>query len=421
MVRLARRVMGILLVAGLGTPVLLIAQEAGGSRFQPAVVAQPAVQEALRWLDRNFPNQVEEWIRITEIPAPSRQEQIRGQYVAAEMVREGLEVSVDAIGNVIGRRAGTGGGPTLVFAAHLDTVHPMDVDVSVIRDGDVLRAPGVFDNSASVANMLAVIRALNRAGIRTRGDLLFIGTAQEELGLRGMIHWLDENPGVADMLIAMDGGLGAISYGALGIHWTRFSFLGDGAHTNQSTGRPHPVRALSEAVQRIYELEIPDGQGGAVFNVGMLDGGSVFNAIPERASFTMDLRSVNPVLLDSLQAEIDSRVAQAAEAHGVRWMAEVVNRMPAGGTEEALADRRRHPLVRTAEDVYRHLGLGNRAVASGSTDANAGVVRGIPSIAVGRSLGGDQHTLSEWADIPSALPATQAILLLAVSLAELAP
>jgi acetylornithine deacetylase/succinyl-diaminopimelate desuccinylase-like protein len=415
------KTLGVLLLGALITPSLLDAQEAGGARFQPSLASQSQVQEGLRWIERNFPQQVEEWIRITEIPAPSMQEQARGAYLAAQMEREGLEVSIDALGNIIGRRPGVGGGPTLVFAAHIDTVHPLDVDVSVIRDGDVLRAPGVFDNSASVANMLAVIRALNRAGLRTEGDLIFIGTSQEELGLKGMIHWLDENPGVPDMLIAMDGGLGAISYGALGIYWTRFAFLGDGAHTNQSTGRPHPVRALSEAVARIYELEVPEGQGGAVFNVGMLEGGSVFNAIPERASFTMDLRSVNPALLDSLQAEIESRVAAAAALHGVQWVAESVNRMPAGGTEADLADRRAHPLVTTAEAVYGFLGLGNRAVASGSTDANAGVVRGIPSIAVGRSLGGDQHTLSEWADIPSALPATQAIFLLALSLAGLAP
>jgi acetylornithine deacetylase/succinyl-diaminopimelate desuccinylase-like protein len=403
------------------TPSAMVAQEAGQVRFQPSLTSQPQVQEALRWLERHFPEQVQEWIRITEIPAPSTLEQARGRYVAAEMEKEGLEVTIDRVGNVIGRRPGSGSGPTLVFAAHIDTVHPLSVDVSVIRDGDTLRAPGVFDNSASVANMLAVIRALNRAGLKTQGDLIFIGTTQEELGLKGMIHWLDENPGVTDMLIAMDGGLGAISYGALGIYWTRFSFLGDGAHTNQSTGRPHPVRALSEAVARIYELEVPEGQGGAVYNVGMLEGGSVFNAIPERASFTVDLRSVNPALLDSLQTEIESRVAEAAAAHGVQWVAELVNRMPAGGTEADLADRRGHPLVTTAEAVYGSLGLGDRVVASGSTDANAGVVRGIPSIAVGRSLGGDQHTLSEWADIPSALPATQAILLLAVSLAGLTP
>jgi tripeptide aminopeptidase len=400
-------------------PSSLAAQTPEGSRFSPALLERDDVAAALAWLEENFDDQVEEWIRITEIPAPSGLEDERAEYVAEQMRAQGLEVRIDGLKNVIGIRRGTGDGPTLVFAAHIDTVHPTDVDVSVTRDGEILQAPGVYDNSASVANMLAMIRALNHAGIETRGDLIFVGTAQEEVGLKGMIHFLEENPDLTDMLIAMDGGLGAIPYGALGIYWTRYHFTGEGSHTNSSAGRPHPARALADAISSIYEIRIPEGRGGAVYNVGMLDGGVIFNAIPERVSFTVDLRSVNPVLLDSLNAEIESRVAAAAEAHGVGWEAEEVNRMPAGGTAEDLADRRNHPLIRTAEDVYGHLELPNRPVPSGSTDANAGVVRGIPSISVGRSEGGDQHTLSEWAHWPSALPATQAVLLLGVSLSGL--
>jgi tripeptide aminopeptidase len=415
-------------LAALALPALLLssaippgaAAQERASRFDPALAEHPRVVQALDRLEADFQAQLEEWIRITEIPAPSGLEAERGRYLAEQMRAEGLEVSIDAIGNVTGVRPGTGGGPTLVFAAHIDTVHPEGTELTVRLDGDTLRAPGIFDNSASVANMLAVIRALNHAGIETAGDLVFVGTVQEEVGLKGMEAWLDGNPGRADMLVALDGGLGSIPYGALGIYWTRYHFQGEGAHTNQSAGQPHPVRALADAVRSIYELRIPEGRGGAVYNVGMLDGGSIFNAIPERVSFTMDLRSVNPVLLDSLHAEIEARVAAAARAHGVRFEAEPVNRLEAGGTEEQLADRRFHPLVVTAEDVYGYLDLPSRPVASGSTDANAGVVRGIPSISVGRGVGGDQHTLSEWAHGPSALPATRAVLLLAVALAGLA-
>ena len=67
------------------------------------------------------------------------------------------------------RRRGTGGGPTVVFAAHMDTVHPADTDVTVKRHEDgTLHAPGIFDNSASVTNMLYAARALDAAGVRTR-------------------------------------------------------------------------------------------------------------------------------------------------------------------------------------------------------------------------------------------------------------
>ncbi|MEJ2205169.1 MAG: M20/M25/M40 family metallo-hydrolase [Gemmatimonadota bacterium] len=416
----ARPALTLLAVGAMAMPSAIRAQTTN-SLYTAQVRDDRAVRGALGWLEDHYAEQVEEWIRITEIPGKSQHEQARAAYVKAQMEAQGLEVSVDGIGNVTGIRRGTGGGSTVVFAAHMDTVHPEDTDVSVTRDGDVLRAPGIFDNSASVANMLATIRALNATGVKTRGDLIFVATVQEELGLVGMNYWLDHNPGVTDMLVAMDGGLGSINYGALGIYWTRYWFRGEGSHTNSSTGKPHPVRALSDAVRSIYELRVPEGRGGAVYNVGMLGGGKIFNAIPQDVYFTMDLRSVNPVLLDSLDTEIRDRVGAAAEAHGVGWDMERVQKLPAGGTADMLEDRLHSPLVSTAVEVYGALDLPNRTNPSGSTDGNAGVVRGIPSIAVGRGTGGNQHTLTEFADRDSALPATKAIVLLAASLAGTVP
>jgi tripeptide aminopeptidase len=384
------------------------------------VIANPSVAEGLQWLKDNFESQVAEWIKINEIPAPSGMEELRGAYVADAMRAEGLDVSIDGIGNVIGRRAGAGDGPTLVFAAHIDNAYSLDVDVTVRRDRDTLRAPGIFNNAASVANMLATIRALNRSGIQTKGDLVFIGTVQEEVGFRGMHYWLDENQDDMDMLIAIDGALGLVRYGALGIYWTKYHFLADGAHTNVSAGRPHPIRALAHAVTSIYEIEIPGGPTGTVYNVGILEAGAVFNALPQRASFSMDLRSTDPLILDSLNAEIQARVAAAAEAHGVDWYAEEASRSPAGGTEEQLRHMRHHPLVVTAEAVYHSLGIEYSTLATGSTEANAGVVRGLPSISMGRGYGGETYTTREWADIPSALQATLAVFLIAVSLSGIA-
>jgi acetylornithine deacetylase/succinyl-diaminopimelate desuccinylase-like protein len=398
-------------------PVLAQAQPAR-TTWSPDVPRQPLVAQSLRWLEQNFPRQVEEWIRIAEMQGKSGHEQERGRYVAAEMQREGLAVTTDSIGNVIGVRKGRSGGPSVVFAAHLDIVHPLGTDLRVRRNGDTLHAPGIFDNSASVANMLAVIRALNAANVETRGDLIFIGTAQEELGLRGMSYWLDHNPRPG-VVVAMDGGLGAIPYGALGIYWTKYFYRGQGSHTNTSAGKPHPARAAAAAIQRIYEIVIPQGRGGAVYNVGQIHGGVIFNGIPEEVWFSVDLRSVNPTLLDSLDNEVERRARQAAEVERVAFAKEIVNHERAGGTEEMLRDRRAHPLVQTAVDIQTWLGVqtgGRDAVATGSTDSNAAVVRGIPSIAIGRSYGGDQHTLREWAHWPSAILGSKLTLLLAITM-----
>lgn len=152
----------------------------------------------------------------------------------------------------------------------------------------------------------------------------------------------------------------------------------------------------------------------------MLGGGKVTNAIPQETWFTVDLRSVSPPLIDDLDAELDRRVALAADRHNVEW-----HRDPPSSPSAVVAarqmlpevERRSHPLVQTMIDIYSYLGIDAPARDTGSTDAVAAVRRGIPAVAIGRSQGGDQHTLSEWADVPSALVATQAVLLVAVSMA----
>ena len=90
----------------------------------------------------------------------------------------------------MGIRRGIGNGPLICIAAHLDTVFPPGTDLTVRREGTKLFAPGVGDDTRSLAVLLAWIRALDAAGIRTRADILFVADVGEEgLGdLRGMRH-----------------------------------------------------------------------------------------------------------------------------------------------------------------------------------------------------------------------------------------
>lgn len=401
----------------------LPAQQRFPSAWDPTLLQRPDVRAALSHLDTNFPQQMEEWIRIAQMEGASRHEEVRGAYVRAELEKQGLSVSVDSVGNVTGLRRGTGGGPNTVFAAHMDIAFPVGTRTNVRQSGDSLFAPGIFDNSSSVANMLAVVRALSAARVVTKGDLIFVATVQEELGLRGMNYWLRNNPR-PDLLIAMDGGLGPINYGALGIYWTRYRYTAAGSHTLYSRGRPTPVRALADAIQRIYALQPTPLPNGAVINVGQVHGGAIFNGIPQDLYFTVDLRSPDPVLLDSLDRSIARIAQESAQREGVELVVEVEQKNGAGGTEAMLAGARQHPLVQTAIDIQHQLGIrvgmpgASEAIATGSTDANIGVVMGIPSISIGRAYGGGQHTLTEWADGPSALLGAKLTLLLATTFGD---
>ena len=396
------------------------------SKFTPAIANRADVKQALAYIDQHFTKQVAEWIAVTEIPAQSTHEQQRAAYVRKELEKLGLTVSTDPIGNIWARRKGTNStAAAVVFAAHMDTVHPMNTNLKVTRKNDgTLHAPGVFDNSASVVNLLQAARAMHDAKVQTRGDIILLFTVQEELGLKGMYYWLDKNPKVTDMLVALDGGLGPVNYGALGIYWSKMKFTGDGAHTLNSRDRPNPARAAAQCITNIYTVPLPakNAPVDAIYNVGgMMTGGKVVNAIPQEVTFTVDLRTVDPDLLKSLDAQILAKCEAAAKEHGVGFSREYIQRSEAGGRPDQLRDRREHPIVQTAIDVLVHLGValpaGAEAVPTGSTDANAGVVAKIPSVSVGRSRGGDQHTLQEWADIESARVGTKQIILLAVALA----
>lgn len=391
--------------------------------WNPELLKRADVKSAMAMLEQRFPSQVEEWIRIAEMPGKSRLEQQRGAYVKSVFEKEGLKVSVDSIGNVTGVRKGTGGGPTIVIAAHTDIVFPPETNTKVRRSGDTLFAPGVGDNTASVANMLSTLRVMNATKFTSKGDIIFIGTVQEELGLKGMEYWLQHNP-KPDLLIVPDGAYGSVAYGALGIYWTKFVFTHPGAHTLSSRGIPTPVKAVAKAIDRLYQLQFDALPNGAVMNIGQIHGGNIFNAVPQELYFTVDLRSSDPVLLDSLDRTITRITQEVAAEQKVGLKIEIEQKSGAGGTEKQLEGARAHPLVQTAIDINRALGMtpgmpgASEAVATGATDANPGVVRKIPSIAIGGSKASGAHQLTEFALASSALPSTKLLYLLTATFAD---
>ena len=99
------------------------------------------------------------------------------------------DIRMDDQLNVSGVRKDTGSGPTVVFASHTDTVFPEGTAVHVRREGDILTAPGVGDDTANLMATLEMFCALDRGGVRTKGDLVFLASTQKEVGLLGAKHW----------------------------------------------------------------------------------------------------------------------------------------------------------------------------------------------------------------------------------------
>jgi tripeptide aminopeptidase len=394
--------------------------------FRPAILKEPSVAKALEPVDARSLSIVAEWIHLAEIPASSRKEQARAEYIRAEMEKLRLsDIRADDMFNVSGVRKGTGGGPTVVFAAHTDTVFPEGTPVHARREGDTLSAPGIGDDTANLIGVLEMFRALDRGGVSTKGDLIFLASTQEELGMLGAKHWLESSGYKPDMFIAVDLPSNQVWYGALRISEFKFFYTSAGAHTLESRGKASPIKAVAKAISALYEIPLPSVAPGMdpfklpVINVGTIGGGTVVNAVPREAWFTVDLRSLDSTTQAKLETAVVSAAQQAAEKEGVGFREEETR---IGDYSKARPQRERlnQPLVQTAlatANFFRKAGSAEIVpLDMGTTDANNAVGMGIPAVAIGAVMEHQTHRLDEFAEASSIVPGVKSLLALAVSL-----
>jgi tripeptide aminopeptidase len=393
--------------------------------FSEARLQRPEVRKALDSLDQT--SIVNEWIHLTEIPAPSGQEQARAEYVRAELQKLGLtDIRVDEMSNVSGVRKGTGKGPSVAFAAHLDTVFPLGTDIKVKRDGDTLRAPGIGDDTANVIALLEAFRAMNRAGIKTRGDLIFVASTQEEVGLKGAKFWLTHSGYKPDMFVALDIPSNEVWYGALRIDLMKFFYTAPSVHTLYSRGTASPAKALAKGINAVYGVALPplvEGVGDArlpTINIGMMGGGTVANAIPSETWFTVDLRSIDTPMQDQLRSAVIDAAHRAADEEHVGFRME--RTLVTEDYSKALPKEQRlnHSLVQTAVATANFFRMsGTTAIVPkdlGSTDANIAISLGIPAVAAGAALSSNPHQLEENAQASSIMPGIKQLITLALEL-----
>ena len=388
-----------------------------------ALAETPVVRVALEAARADEPQVIDDQIRFCEIPAPPFKETTRAQAMRTVFDQLGLlNVRIDKAGNVLGERPGVSARPHLVVAAHLDTVFPDGTDVRVKRSGPVLSGPGIGDNCRGLAVLVAIIRTLKRANIRTDGPVTFVADVGEEgLGdLRGIKQLFGETmKGQIDRFLSIDGAGLFLANVAVGSRRYRVTFKGPGGHSFAAFGAANPIQAMGRAIAKISQLQVP-AQPKTTFNVGRVSGGTSINAIPSECWMEIDLRSSDPTALAALDASFLNAVDAAVREENDRWGARraitvvkaLVGDRPSGQTPASA------PIVQTAVAAGRALGIAISPSES-STDANVPIQLGIPAITVGAGgRGAGPHTAGETFDTTDAWRGTQYAVLLTIALAR---
>jgi len=388
-----------------------LAQTGAGQPYDDRVKALQAraeVRAAFADVERNRDGILREWIAITEINAPSGKEAERAAFIEKLLRGYGsLRVSRDPAGNVVATRKGTGGGPTVVIDAHMDTVFQEGLRIKAeVRDGKVY-APGVGDDTRNVEAMLAAARAMDAAGLKTKGDIVFLFTVEEETSFRGVEEFVKANKGRIDRYIALDGGYDGFTYGGIGINWYRHHFIGPGGHTRSSTPPYSATLPMARAIERIYQLQLPQGISSNL-NIGMLGGAEVVNAKAADAWFTVDLRSTSNEVIAGLEKKIASIVKEEAERERMTVRTELMSSTPAA----QIPAHRESSLVKTAEAVHYAMGFKPSITISGSNNGNVALLAGIPAISTGAGPCSNSHALTENCEIEPLYKGIQKVILL---------
>ena len=372
-----------------------------------AILRDPAFKRAVETLDTEHERLVADIITLTEIPSPPFKENVRAAaYLDMLRAHRLDDVEQDKIGNVMGVRRGIGNGSLIAVAAHLDTVFPEGTDVTVRREGTKLYAPGVGDDTRSLAVLLAFLRAMDAAKIRTRNDILVVGDVGEEGrgDLRGVRHLFTQGRyrDKIDAFITVDSPqMDSIVVGGVGSKRYSVYFRGPGGHSFKAFGIVNPMYAMAQAIVALGQIQVPT-EPPATYCASIVGGGTSINAIPEETWIDIDLRSESAAELAKLDARcreiMEAAVQQENAARSTKDGAisleiKLVGDRPAGSTP-LHAD-----ITQYATAAYRAHGFAPAHAAS-STDANIPMSLGIPAIKIGSGgTGGRAHSLAEWIDV----------------------
>ena len=380
-----------------------------------AIMDRADVKRAFDHVESHRDQILTEWIRLTEINAPSGKERARAEAVRKLLLSYKLDrVYYDSAGNLIAIRKGRGIGKAVVFDAHLDTVFQDGLKIKAeLRDGKIF-APGIGDNTRNVEALLASIRALGEANIKTNADLIFVFTVEEETNMIGVKRFVAENRERIGQYVALDGGYEGLTYGGIGINWYKHHFIGPGGHTRSKTPPHSATLPLARSIERIYALELPK-ETDVNINIGMIGGAEVVNAKAADAWFTVDLRSTDQKLIDEFERKIADILREEAERAGVQVRTELIGERLAAAQ---IPGNRDSFTVRMSEAVHRAIGFENVPVnPTASNNANIALLAGLPAISTGAAPCGDAHALTEWCWVEPFYRGIKKIILLEVALA----
>jgi acetylornithine deacetylase len=287
---------------------------------------------------------------VINIPSSTGEELQMAQYMHKALRELGLNVTWQEVeegrANVVGRWIGSGGGKNLMFNGHMDTSNTGREEFltgigykpnAVVKNG-MIYGLGIYNMKGALVCYTHAVRALQRAGIKLKGDVIIAAVAgeiekaqwgdfkgKEYRGYGYGTHYLVNHGIVPDMCILGEPTDMHVVLEHFGSLWVRISCTGIYVHTAFCEGREemNSIRRMHELMDGILEWiaawEKKASYGGrkAIVNLGGIRGGHAWRAsrTPEKTDLFLDVRVPPTIAMSDARRDIEQLFLDLKKKH----------------------------------------------------------------------------------------------------------
>jgi di/tripeptidase len=356
--------------------------------FEEILAILPFIKEASQALREIL---LANLVMIGEIPSPTFEEDRRVKFIQNRFVEAGLHnASADEMGNALGILPGTTGEQNILVVAHVDTVHPSNVDHTITLRPQSAIGPGVGDNALGVAVVVALPTLLELLNIELQSNLVLMG-ASRSLGrgdLEGLRFFLSNTEIAVSVGVGIEGfPLGRLSYDSIGMYrgeiacsvpeeydWTRFGATG-------------AIVTINEVINHIQEIRLPRRPRSTIV-LGSIMGGQAYNTIATNAVLRFEIRTESEQIGEEIFHQMEAIISDVSSQTGADISLDVFARRRTGGITY------QHPLARATRRIMSALDIQPRKSPS-TSELSAFIGYDIPAITIGITSGEHQNTLEE--------------------------
>lgn len=289
----------------------------------------------------------------------------------------------------------------VLLLGHMDTVFP-DGTVAdrpfTLRDGKAY-GPGVLDMKGGVTIAVFAMKALKEAGW-TKRPVRLVLVGDEEVGHRnsdGNQQIMEQARGAVAAFNCESGRLGnEVVVQRKGALTYRIDVTGIAAHAGNEPEKGRS--AILEMAHKVIAIQnLTDWQQGTTYNVGVISGGTVANAVPDTASILIDVRYLKKEYVSDIEAKLQD-VARTTYVDGTKAS---LTRLSCCIPMERMAET--DGLLAKVQDAYASFGMPRPSgiIVGGGSDSAYTVAAGVPTICAMGVEGSRHHSPEEYACVES--------------------